>query len=70
MENLIVLKCGTIAVTEVGDIRGIITAVSIRFDKIVYELSYFSNGDYKVMWIHREEFSVDDSAQKNKIGFK
>lgn len=67
--NLEILKCGTKVVPKLNNTEAIITAVSLRFDKVSYEVSYFYNGEYKVIWLHETEFEVD-KTQKQSIGFK
>jgi len=65
-----VIKCGTEVITKIEQIHGIITCSSIRFDKVVYEFSYFRNGEYKNVWLHESEFILDKESNKQKIGFK
>ena len=56
--------------TKVGDIEGILTAVTIRpVGPVAYEVSYFNGGDYKSVWLSETEFTVN-FEQKHSIGFK
>lgn len=64
-----VIECGTIATTKLHEIKGMITACSIRFDKINYEFTYFKDGEQRVIWLHEEEFEKSDHKKIN-IGFK
>jgi hypothetical protein len=64
-----VIKCGSMIRTKLGELSAIITAISIRFDRITYEVSYFYNGEYKCVWLSEDEFSIDVD-DKQKIGFK
>jgi len=61
--------CGTIIKTYVGNIEGMITCISIRFEKITYEISYFYNGEQKVIWMNENEFSAGKVNSKQEIGF-
>ncbi len=63
-----VYKPGTKAITNIGEIAGIITAVSVRFDSVNYEFSYFNAGDYKSCYLNESEFTVIEDT-KIKIGF-
>jgi uncharacterized protein with von Willebrand factor type A (vWA) domain len=63
------IKCGSKVRTKVNDIEAIITAVSIRFDSVSYELSYFNNGEYKSCWLNENEFEAK-GLEKTSIGFK
>jgi hypothetical protein len=60
-------KCGTLIQTKISNIDAIVTCVSIRFDKITYEVSYFYDGDYKVIWLNEDEFTA--KTEKQIIGF-
>ena len=64
-----IYKTGTRAVTKIGKVEGIFTAVSIRGAKILYELSYFIKGDHKSCWLTEDEFDVAD-VSRIKIGYK
>lgn len=65
-----VFECGTKAITITGKIEGIITGISIRFDKVSYEFSYFYNGDYKSVFLNENEFSVVVDTKKAGIGYR
>ena len=41
-------KCGTTATTKVGNIPCMITAISIKFDAIQYEVEYHLNGGKQI----------------------
>ena len=62
-------KCGSEIRTKFGNHNGIITAVCIRFQSIQYEVTYYFQGDYKVVWMNECEFFVD-KENKSGIGFK
>ena len=64
-----VIKCGTFVVTYLAGIRGMITAVTIRFDRVVYEVTYFSDSVANTIYLCNEKFECED-LQKMKIGFK
>lgn len=64
-----IIKCGSKVRTKIGTIDAIITAAVIRFDRVQYELSYFSNGEYKNIWMDIMEFDHGD-ADVVEIGFK
>lgn len=63
-----IIKHGSLALTKLGNIEGIITATCIRFNKVQYELSYFCNGEYKCIWMDESEFTVDKKTLI-KVGF-
>lgn len=67
---MIVYKCGTEITTKSGKISAIITCCSIRFDKTIYEISYFAGGDYKNVWLNEEEFILTSVANKQRISYK
>lgn len=64
-----IIEVGTKAITIIGEITGIITGVTIRGDFVIYEFSYFNNGERKSEWITESEFHVSESNLK-EIGFK
>ena len=45
-----------------------ITCISIKFDKVQYEISYFYLGEQKIVWLDENEFETNEN--KYKIGFK
>lgn len=65
-----VIPCGTIVKTKYGNIEGMITCISIKFDKVLYEVSYFLNGDQKTVWMNEPEFEPSIVQDKSTIGFK
>lgn len=65
-----IYQCGVKVKTKLGCIEAIITGLTIRFDAVAYELSYFNNEmEYKQVWMNENEFSVTGET-KIKIGFK
>ena len=63
-----IIECGSRIVTSMGDIEGIVTAATIRFGRVIYEISYFLDGEYKVVWLSDCEFKILDGT-KTKVGF-
>jgi hypothetical protein len=63
-----VYKCGIKVITVIGNIEGMITGVSIRFEKVQYEVSFFYDGEQRCYWMHEQEFITNE--EKVKIGFK
>jgi len=64
-----IIPCGTKARPNGQDLKCTVTAISIRFCRITYELSYFFGGDYKTIWLDECEFETDYDS-KVPIGFK
>lgn len=65
-----VIPIGTKIITEIGAVKGMITAISIRGAKgeyNSYEMSYFQNGVYTTCWMLPFEFKIDNS---HSAGFK
>lgn len=65
-----VYKCGSKAITVIGSIEGIITAVNIRFKKVNYEFSYFKDGKHSDVWLEECELKFNKSAKQIVIGYK
>ena len=65
----VMIDCGSTIKTRTGDIVAIITAISIRFEKRTYEVSYFFNGEYHSAWLSEQEFEVIEMPDKSKAGF-
>lgn len=63
-----IIKCGSKVRTALSNINGIVTAVSIRFNSVSYEVSYFNNGEYKQAWLNKEEFIIIE-GKPISIGF-
>lgn len=64
-----VYKCGEKATPKCHQVTCMITCVTIRFDKVTYELSYFQHGEQKTVWMHEEEFDITVEKELN-VGFK
>lgn len=60
---------GTRIRTKIEGIEAITTAIVIRGEVPVYEISYFCHGDYKIATLSVDEFDVL-SGEKQTIGFK
>lgn len=69
IETITLLKCGTNVITKVGRIAGIISQISIRYDIIRYEIMFYSDNDFKYVWMGYQEFIVSDEPIK-KLGYK
>lgn len=67
--NMTIHDCGSEVRTKLGNNNGVITAVCIRFQGVQYEITYFFQGEYKVVWMNESEFLVD-CGNKSGIGFK
>ncbi len=68
-EELNVHKCGTKAVTILGNHESIITALIIRYTNVLYELCYEYEGEFKTILCHESEFQVYESNSRQTIGF-
>lgn len=66
--SIVELKCGMMVMPKLLKIEAMITAISIRFDRTTYELTYPFQGEYKTIWCFQEEFEIRRS-DKNEIGF-
>lgn len=62
-----VTPCGTLVTSKLSNVNGIVTAISIRFDTVSYEVSYFSGHEYKTIWMNGCEFTT--TTDKEQIGF-
>jgi hypothetical protein len=69
-ENTIeIIKCGTFVILKLANLKGMITCCAIRFQNIVYEVTYYCGADQKTIWVNQNEFDVDE-PDTQKIGFK
>jgi len=62
-----IVKHGTKVETVIGKIEALVTGVCIREAHVVYELSYFTNGEFKTTWHGEIEFRI--VPEKKKAGF-
>ncbi len=65
-----VYPCGTKVKTEIGNVEAIITAFTVRFMRVSYEVSYFLHGEYKTAYLDESEFCVEANVKKQKVGFR
>lgn len=63
-----IVPCGTQVTSKLSNVNGIITGISLRFNNISYEVSYFSGHEYKQIYMYECEFTTTTS--KETIGFK
>lgn len=63
-----VYPCDTEVTMKAAGMKATITAVTIRFSAVLYECSYFYNGEFKNAWLNEAEFTTD--GKKTTIGFK
>jgi hypothetical protein len=68
-EELIVYRCGSKVLINDINIQGYITGISIRDNRVMYEISYFLNNTYLSTWFYDYQFCFDN-IEKMKIGFK
>ena len=62
-----IYKCGTEVELKASTLKGYISAISIRFDSIRYEIAYFWDGEIRREWLESGEFITD--SKKQNIGF-
>ena len=63
-----VYKCGTLVIIKLANLKGMITCASIRFDKVIYEITYYDGTEQKTVWVNENEVEVN-GAEFQKIGF-
>ena len=70
-KNICAYPCGVLITTKLGKIDGMITCISIRFDKIQYEITYLKDGEEKTSWMNEMQFIPKNVLQsKHPIGYK
>jgi len=69
VEELVVYKCGSRVLINDINILGYITGICVREDRVMYEISYFSNNSYYSTWFNEYQFNFND-IEKMKIGFR
>ncbi len=67
---LYVFKPGTMVTTKLGGLKGMITAIVIKFEEVKYEISYFVSGNQTIVYMNEKEFLPNLSKEKITIGFK
>lgn len=59
--------CGSMVTTWVGEVNGMITAQTIRFGSVQYEITYFTD-QQRTMWMSEKEFHCKED--KEVFGFR
>jgi hypothetical protein len=62
-----VYKCGTLVTTVIGKIEGIIVAVEIETNNVLYKIRYFHSGIEAICWLNVYEIEI--SKPKQQAGF-
>ena len=71
MNNVNLIPCGTIVITKIAKIEGIVTSVSVEGknnDTFMYRVGYFCNQEYKAIWVNEFEINVKEDNSK-PMGF-
>jgi hypothetical protein len=68
MKQIKLYPSGTHIRTTIGQIEGMITATCVRFSSVSYEITYFYDGEQKIVWMNEAEFST--SSKMVVVGFK
>jgi hypothetical protein len=68
MSETTIYKCGTNVLTVVGNKSGIISEVSIKYNIIQYNISYYEGNEFKSVWLPEQELIVN--GEKQRIGYK
>ena len=63
-----ILKCGILVVVKLANIKGMITCASIRFDSIIYEVTYYEGVVQHTIWVRIDEIELN-KEEVQKIGF-
>lgn len=66
---LMVYRCGSEVTLKNIEIKGFITGINIRDERVVYEVSYFMDGKYYQNWFCNYEIECQES-NKIKVGYK
>lgn len=61
-------SCGTDVEIKISKVKGVITAIEIRFQSIVYQVSWFNADGIVSCWLNESMFTTD-SHHNLKIGF-
>lgn len=64
-----IYKCGTEVVSITGTLSGSISAVEIRYDTVVYEITYFISGEPKTAWLREQQLNFY-GKEKTQIGYR
>jgi len=61
-----VYECGTpCKIGRNGDITGTITAINIRFQNMLYEVTWWDDATKKTEWFNPEELTVDSAPAEH-----
>ena len=64
-----ILACGTEVILKRSKYEGVITGITIRENRVTYEISYYEGGTYKTNWFCKYEFTVGLDVNTIEIGF-
>ena len=65
-----VYQCGTECTIKLLNAQAIIVGVSIRYERVMYECSYFVNQVVHEVWLHETSLVFKEYENKTQIGFK
>ena len=64
-----VFNCGSLVVVKLMNQEGLITCFSVRFKRVLYEITYYIQNEQKQIWCDESEFDLIN-GKKQIIGFK
>lgn len=70
LKNLPIYPCGTEVVTKMGNYKGLIVGISIRWENVLYEVKYIKEDkNFDSYYMNEQEFTVDELVEKVKLSF-
>lgn len=61
--------CGTVIITKLAKIEGMITSITIDFDNVLYNITYYDGDKFVNCKMHSLEFDVI-GTERTTIGFR
>lgn len=70
MKDLNLLDIGTkVKYGAEYEYNGEITAITIRRDCVIYEITFWVDRDIKTIWLRLEQFTLNNKRKDGKLGF-
>jgi hypothetical protein len=73
MIDILLIPCGTKVQINQSNIEGYVSAITIRYNSVVYEVTFIIGVEINREWFYEEQFTTIEKQElnsKKQVGFK
>ena len=72
-KDILLIPCGTKVQINQSNIEGYVSAITIRYNSVVYEVTFIIGVEINREWFYEEQFTTIEKQElnsKKQVGFK